>query len=84
MPEHEEGSRRLLIVGIGGTVSPTSSSDSALRLCMEEVERLGAEVRIFTGSYLKNLPMYDPTVAPGLDHVDEFVQALREAAGEPE
>jgi FMN reductase len=71
----------MLIVGIGGTVSPTSSSDTALRLCMDEVAKLGADVRTFTGSYLKTLPMYDPTVAPESSHAHEFVAALRAASG---
>ena len=71
----------MVIVGIGGTVSAGSSSDTALRACLEEAERLGAEVRIFSGSFLKTLPMYDPTSLVVLPQVAEFVAALREASG---
>lgn len=71
----------MLIVGIGGTVSASSSSDTALRLCLEEAERLGAEVQLFSGPFLKTLPMYDPTSSEQLPQVRELVEALRAASG---
>lgn len=71
----------MLIVGIGGTVAASSSSDNALRLCLDEAERLGAEVRLFAGPFLKTLPMYDPTSTEELPQVRELVEALRAASG---
>lgn len=71
----------MLIVGIGGTVSPTSSSDGALRVALDEAQRQGAEVKIFSGDLLKKLPMYDPTDPDRTPEAKEFVEAMRAASG---
>ncbi|RIV39224.1 NADPH-dependent FMN reductase [Micromonospora radicis] len=71
----------MLIVGIGGTVSPVSSSDQALRTTMTEISRLGADTRLFTGEFLKALPTYDPTAPARTAAAADFVGELRRASG---
>ncbi|MCW2758132.1 MAG: NADPH-dependent reductase family protein [Nocardioidaceae bacterium] len=71
----------MLIVGIGGTTSPTSSSDRALRRVMDEVSRLGADTRILSGGFLRTLPLYDPTARTRTPEAVELVEALRGADG---
>lgn len=48
------------IVGVGGTSRPGSSSELALRACMQTVARLGAQTEIFVGDAL-DLPLYAGT-----------------------
>ncbi|WP_169829192.1 NADPH-dependent FMN reductase [Tsuneonella mangrovi] len=66
-----------LIVGIGGTTRPDSSTEQALRLACSEAERAGDEVRIFDGSYMTSLPFYHgPGWTP--DSGREMVDAIRD------
>jgi len=71
----------MLIVGIGGTTNPNSSSDAALRLALNEVEGQGAQVRMISGDLLKNLPMYDPVSPERTPDALALVAAMREASG---
>ena len=71
----------MLIVGIGGTTNPNSSSDAALRLALDEVEAQGAQVRMISGDLLKNLPMYDPVNPERTPDALALVAAMREASG---
>jgi len=71
----------MLIVGIGGTTNPNSSSDAALRLALNEVEAQGAQVRMISGDLLKNLPMYDPVSPERTPDALALVAAMREASG---
>lgn len=68
------------IVGLGGTVRPDSSSESALRVALDAAEATGARTRLFGADALAALPMYDPTraVTPPASHL---LTALREADG---
>jgi len=68
------------IVAIGGTVSQGSTTEQALRLAGLEAGKHGAEVEVFGGSYLANLPHYrgaEHTLADGA----ELVDAVRRADG---
>lgn len=68
------------IVAIGGTVNPASTTEQALRLAAAEAGKDGAEVLVFGGSYLAELPHYrgaGHTVADGA----ELVEAVRHADG---
>lgn len=69
------------IVGIGGTLRPSSSSEQALRIAMGSAQEDGATTRIFTGAELAKLPMYSPenTVRSALAR--ELVDHLRAADG---
>src|ERR1700738_5056898 len=70
----------LKIVGIGGTLRPSSSSGKALQFCIDAAERLGAQVQTFTGDALR-LPLYDPGSAARIDATALMISALREADG---
>lgn len=71
---------RPLIVAIGGTVKPGSSTERALGLAVGAAQALGAEVIVFEGAYLTALPHYG-----GPDHVaahgQDLVDAVRRADG---
>lgn len=68
------------IVAIGGTVSPGSATEHALKVAMASAEAAGAEVTLFDGSYLADLPHYR---GPGhtLEDGAEMVEAVRAADG---
>jgi FMN reductase len=70
----------MLIVGIGGTTRPSSSSECALRTALAPAERAGAEVRCFTAQDL-DLPMYDPSSADRTPKAQALVDAIRECDG---
>jgi FMN reductase len=66
-----------LIVGIGGTIAPSSSSERLLRLMLARCAALGAETRAFAGTDLV-LPFYgDPA---GREAAAPIVDALRRAS----
>lgn len=68
------------IVAIGGTVSPGSATELALKAAIAAAEAEGAAVTLFDGSYLAGLPHYR---GPGhrLEHGAEMVEAVRAADG---
>ncbi|HUA44014.1 MAG TPA: NADPH-dependent FMN reductase [Solirubrobacteraceae bacterium] len=70
-----------LIVGIGGTARPNSSTERLLRLALLEAEGAGARTRLFAADKLE-LPPYDP-VGHALDAspASELIDALAVAAG---
>ena len=70
-----------MILGIGGTISPTSSSDTAIRVTLDRVAALGADTRLFAGADLKQLPMYDPTATHRTREASELVDAFRACSG---
>jgi FMN reductase len=71
---------RPLIVGIGGTTRPGSSSEKALRYALSIAAASGAEVELFDGASI-NLPMYAPESAERSDGAGRLVNALRRANG---
>ena len=72
--------RQPLIVGLGGTASPTSSTEQALRLALGAAESAGARVMLFGGASLTGLPHYltTATLPPA---GQELVDAVRQADG---
>src|SRR2546426_5739829 len=62
------------IVGLGGSLRPTSSSRAALKTALEGAADAGAKVDLLDLRQL-NLPMYDPSS----DHVPESVNRLVES-----
>lgn len=68
------------IVGIGGTVSPGSTTELALRFAATQAASEGAQISLFGGEYLSALPHYG-----GADHAPEsgaeLVEAVRQAHG---
>ena len=70
-----------LIVGIGGTVRPGSSSETALVKALAAAEAAGARTEIFGGAFLAALPHYDPRCSA--DNADQarLVATVRQADG---
>jgi len=64
---------RPLIVGLGGTVRPGSSSERALAASLKRCEALGAETRLMGGEFISTLPIFDPRPV-------EITEAQRELA----
>lgn len=69
-----------LIVGIGGTTRPGSTTELALKVSLAAAEAAGAEVRLFDGAFLAGLPHYDPAASRTAAEV-EFIAASRAADG---
>ncbi|MGA0606230.1 NADPH-dependent FMN reductase [Phenylobacterium sp. VNQ135] len=68
---------RPLIVGLGGTVRPGSSSERALAASLRRCEALGAETRLLGGEFISTLPIFDPRPS----EVTEAQKALAELVG---
>lgn len=69
---------RPLIVGIGGTASPHSSTEQALAVAMAAAEGAGARVRMFGSAALRALPLY---AADREQEAAALIAAVREADG---
>jgi FMN reductase len=67
-----------LVVGLGGTLRSNSSTERALRYCLESVERQGGHTKLFCGVDL-DLPMYAPHELERTPKALELVSALRDA-----
>ncbi len=71
---------RPLIVGIGGTTREGSSTEQAMRTCLQAAARQGAEVALLTGSELL-LPMYSPTDVERTPQARRLVDLVRRCDG---
>jgi FMN reductase len=69
-----------LIVGIGGTTRPGSSSEQALKISLMAAEREGARTVAFTSASLM-LPLYDPTQAARSPEATFLVDQIRVCDG---
>jgi FMN reductase len=67
-----------LFVGLGGTLRANSSTERALRYCLDSVERQGGSTKFFSGPDL-DLPMYAPHELERTPKALELVKALRDA-----
>lgn len=70
-----------LIVGLGGTVRPGSSTEKALACSLRACERAGAEVRLLGGEFLARLPIFDPRPGDATEAQTELADAIRGAHG---
>lgn len=70
-----------MIVGIGGTTAPVSSSGQAVRAVLRAAEARGARVIMFDGPALAQLPHYAPTATERGGAARELIAALRAADG---
>lgn len=68
------------IVAIGGTVSPESTTELALRAAMASAAAQGAHIALFDGAYLAGLPHYRSDAHATGDGT-EMVEAVRNADG---
>jgi FMN reductase len=69
-----------IILGLGGTLRPGSSSELALRGALTAAAELGAETEIITAAEL-DLPNYDPERADTVKAAGLLVDAVRRADG---
>jgi FMN reductase len=67
-----------LVVGVGGTLRSNSSTERALRHCLDAVEQLGGRTRLYSGAEI-NLPMYNPHDPARTPPAIALIDALREA-----
>jgi FMN reductase len=72
--------RAPLIVGIGGTHRPQSSSELAARHALKLAAQAGARIQMFDGPSL-SFPLYNPADASRDPRAVTFVEALRRADG---
>ena len=70
-----------LIVGIGGTTNPISSTELALRAALCVAEEMGARTRLIDGPFLARLPLYAPEVQERTTVQQELVETVRQADG---
>ena len=73
-------SRPPLVVGIGGTIGGTSSTERALRIALDAAAAEGFRTRLFGGGDMARLPLYDPRATERTDDERAFVDAVREAS----
>lgn len=69
------------IVGIGGTIRPGSSAETALKVALGSAREAGASVRMFGGESLLRLPHYGTPEAAHCLEAQEFLEAIRTADG---
>ncbi|EWC62842.1 putative NADPH-dependent FMN reductase [Actinokineospora spheciospongiae] len=72
---------RPLVVAIGGTGRPGSSTERALLTALSSPEAAGCEVRLFGGEFLAALPMFRPGAAPTDPGVLDLVETVGRANG---
>jgi len=73
-------SHRPLILGLGGTTRPGSSSEVVLRAALKEVERLGARTEMLSGPDLA-LPIYAPESPERDERALRLIELLRACDG---
>ena len=73
--------RSVLVVGIGGTATPRSPTEKALKVALHAAEAIGAETLLFGGRVLARLPLYDPLTDERTDGASALVEAVRRADG---
>ena len=73
--------RRPLILGLGGTVRPGSSTERALAASLRTAEAGGAETRLLGGDFLARLPIYNPSTTEPTPEQAELAEAVRKADG---
>ena len=74
-------SRRPLILGIGGTIRPGSSTERALQVALRAVEARGGETRLLGGEFLAKLPIFNPQIAEPTPEQKLLADAVRTADG---
>ncbi|MBF6352334.1 NAD(P)H-dependent oxidoreductase [Nocardia flavorosea] len=73
-----EADRQPFVVGVGGTLRAGSSTERALRHCLDTVEQRGGRTALFSGEQI-NLPMYNPHDTTRTPAAVALVEALRAA-----
>ncbi len=72
---------RPLVVGIGGTGRPGSSTERALETALSAAELAGTETRLFGGQFLSELPMFVPGQGIQGPLAEDLVETVGRANG---
>jgi FMN reductase len=70
-----------LIVGLGGTVRPGSTSERCLVRALKTAEAAGARTELFGGAFLAGLPIYNPHDPHDGEEQRRFLAAVSAADG---
>jgi len=70
-----------LIVGIGGTAAPESSTETALKLALAAAGREGVRTKLFGSATLAALPHYMTPASRTSDDARELLEYIRKADG---
>lgn len=70
-----------LILGVGGTIRPGSSTERALQVALRAVEAKGGRTRLLGGEFLARLPIYNPSAGDPTAEQLELAEAVRTADG---
>jgi FMN reductase len=70
-----------LVVGIGGTARPGSTTDRALRIALEAARASGARTMCFGGHFIAGLPIFEPQSPIRTPDTRRLLQAVRAADG---
>jgi FMN reductase len=73
--------KKPMIVGLGGTTKPNSSTEKALRMVLADAEARGATTRLIEGPFLARLPIFDPEHRERTPEQLALVEAVRGADG---
>lgn len=72
---------RPVILGLGGTLRPGSSTETALACSLRTCEAAGAETKLFGGAFLATLPIFDPRPGEITEPQKAFADAVAGADG---
>ena len=73
--------KRPLVVGIGGSVTPGSSTEQALAIALRSAQAMGAETLLIGGAALASLPHYGARKLADTPEGTWLVDAIRRADG---
>jgi FMN reductase len=73
--------KRPLIVGVGGTIRPGSTTEKALACSLRTAEAAGAETLLLGGAFLATLPIFDPRDGETVEAQQVLADAVRSADG---
>jgi FMN reductase len=76
----DNGESQPLVVGIGGTIGGTSSTERALKIALDAAGREGFRTRLFGGAEMGRLPLYDPKASARTAEEQDFVDTVRRAS----
>lgn len=70
-----------MILGLGGTARPGSTTERALQVALRAVEAKGGRTRLLGGDFLARLPIYNPADGGPTPEQAELAAAVRAADG---
>jgi FMN reductase len=73
--------RKPLIVGVGGTSRPGSSTEKALALSLRAAAAAGAQTELLGGAFLETLPIFNPAATEANPAQQQLADLVRRADG---